>query len=166
MNRRNALRSIGVTTAGVLAYSSCTSVVEISYPNLPIKSKDAQLITLVSLVILPENPLDFPTIETREVFILEWIDQVFDKEQIKAFIESMNAFKNEVGDSFNSISMEEQLNTLRAIIETDSKAVDFIQTVKSISIRHFTTSQTYLTDYVHFEFIPGRYEGCTSRTQL
>ena len=38
----------------------------------------------------------------------------------------------------------------------------FINTTKRLSIRHFTTSEFYLTEYLNYEYAPSRYIGCVT----
>lgn len=162
MNRRNAIISMAWATGGIFALSSCTQIPTLSYPNLPIKSAGKEELVLISQIILPEDPVHFSSLESREKFVLGWINDLFTKNQIEEFIEQFNDFQIR-NPHFSKLKAQEQLQVIIESAKSSTPAAAFLKTLKSISIKHFTTTENYLSQYANYKFIPGRYMGCVKR---
>ncbi len=162
MDRRSAVKTMAWATGGILALSSCTGIPELSYPNIPLKSRDKDTTVLVSQRILPENPLEFATLETREQFVLSWINDMLTQEEISDFVSQLKDFKKRHHD-FEKLDAEQQLELIQKTANTKTAAAKFLKTLKGISIKHFTSTETYLTQYTHYKFIPGPLVGCIDR---
>jgi len=149
MKRRQALQTIALTTGSLMLLPYCTSASEPVYERLPISSKQKKLVGAISNAILPENPTEFSTPESRQHFVLLMVNDTFKPEQIQEFLNGLKAYENESGNSI--------------ILESSNEDVDkFIHSIKKLSIQHFTTSMNFMQNYLQFEFIPGRYNGCIS----
>lgn len=149
MKRRKALQTIALTTGSLMLLPYCTSASEIVYENLPISSKQKKLIGAISNSILPENQTEFVTPESRQHFVLLMVNDTFKPEKIQDFLNGLEAYENESGTSIQLESANEEVNK-------------FIQSIKQLSIQHFTTSMNFMQNYLQFEFIPGRFNGCVS----
>jgi hypothetical protein len=166
MNRRNAIKSMAWATSGVLALSYCSPLPELAYSRVGFNKKDRNLIIYVSLQILSEDPLNFPTRESREEFVFSWINDMFTDEEIKDLEKGLELFKASFDGSFSNLSTEEQNDILRKSLKGDNGAADFVKQIKNISVLHFRTTENYMTQYLNYEFIPGRYFGCINRAQV
>ena len=149
MKRRKALQTIALTTGSLMLLPYCTSASEPVYENLPISSKQKKLIGAISNAILPENQTEFATPESRQHFVLLMVNDTFKPEKIQDFLNGLEAYENESGNSIQLESANEEVNK-------------FIQSIKQLSIQHFTTSMNFMQNYLQFEFIPGRFNGCVS----
>ena len=166
MRRRLAIKKIGIIVGGVsfLPYA-CSNEQQLLYPNLTpyLKSKQLELIGLISNLILPKDDSTFPTKESRKEFILTMINDCYSESNTKKFIASFQSFESSIIEfykkSFFDLSFNEQMNFLTSEYESKSNSLFFLDTLKNYSILHFETSENYMLDYLKLEFIPGRYEG-------
>ena len=168
MKRRSALQKIAWVSGGIamLPYY-CSTQSEITvYNNLPIAISDRNLINLLSNLILPEDPESFPTMESRLDFVLTQVNDGFDSQEISDYLFGMTAFREHVmatyGTSFEDLVELDQLACIGKTIDCSDEKSFFVSTIKRHSLRHFTTSENYMKNYLNFEFMPGRYNGCVS----
>ena len=166
MNRRNAIKSMAWATSGVLALSYCSPLPELAYSRVGLNKKDRNLIIYVSLQILSEDPLNFPTRESREEFVFSWINDMYTDQEIKDLEKGLELFKASFDGAFSNLSTDEQNDILRKSLKGDDGAADFVKQIKNISVLHFRTTENYMTQYLNYEFIPGRYFGCINRAQV
>lgn len=165
MNRRHAIKSMAWATSGVLALSYCSPLPELAYSRIGLNKKDRNLIVYISLQILSEDPLNFPTRESREEFVFSWINDMFTDQEINDFEKGLKLFKASFDGSFSNLTSEDQNDLLRKSLEGDDAAANFVKQIKNISVLHFRTTENYMTQYLNYEFIPGRYYGCMNRVQ-
>ena len=168
MKRRSALQKIAWVSGGIamLPYY-CSSQPEITaYSNLPIAISERNLINLLSNLILPEDPERFPTIESRLDFVLTRVNDGFDSQEISDYLFGMTEFRKHVtvtyGTSFEDLVEVDQLACIGKTSDCSDEKSFFVSTIKRHSLRHFTTSENYMKNYLNFEFMPGRYNGCVS----
>jgi len=152
-------------TSGVLALSYCSPLPELAYSRVGLNKKDRNLIVYISLQILSEDPLNFPTRESREEFVFSWINDMFTDQEINDLEKGLELFKGSFEGSFSNLSSEEQKNILTSNLKGDDGAANFVKQIKNISVLHFRTTENYMTQYLNYEFIPGRYFGCIKRAQ-
>ena len=168
MKRRSALQKIAWVSGGIamLPYYCSTQPEIIAYSNLPIAISDRNLIYLLSNLILPEDTENFPTMESRLDFVLIRVNDGFDSQEISDYLFGMTAFRKHViatyGNPFEDLVTEDQLACIGKTIDCSDEKSFFISTIKRHSLRHFTTSENYMKNYLNFEFMPGRYNGCVS----
>lgn len=169
MRRRVVIKKIGIIVGGlaVLPYA-CSNEQQLLHPNITpyLKSKQIELIGLISNLILPKKDLTFPTKESRQEFILTMINDCYSKSNIKKFLASFQYFESNIieyyNNSFFELSFNEKINYLNNEYESKSDSLFFLDTLKSYSILHFETSENFMSNYLNFEFVPGRYEGKVS----
>ena len=168
MKRRSALQKIAWVGGGIamLPYYCSTHSEITSYSNLPIVISDRNLINLISNLILPEDTENFPTMESRLDFILTRVNDGFDSQEVSDYLFGMTAFRRHViatyGTPFEDLVTEDQLACIGKNIDCSDEKSFFVSTIKRHSLRHFTTSENYMKNYLNFEFMPGRYNGCVS----
>ena len=88
MNRRDALKNVGIIAGGliILPYA-CSLTPEIIFSNLPnIKKEQQDLIGWLCNCILPEDIENFPTLEIRQNFVLTQVNDCLDIEKISEFL--------------------------------------------------------------------------------
>ena len=168
MKRRSALQKIAWVSGGIamLPYYCSTQPERTVYSNLPITIPDRNLINLLSNLILPEDTEGFPTMESRLDFILTMVNDGLDSQEISDYLFGMTEFRKHViatyGTSFEDLVTEDQLACIGKTIDCSDEKSFFVSTIKRHSLRHFTTSENYMKNYLNFEFMPGRYNGCVS----
>ena len=98
IRRRKAIKNIGLITGGILTLPyHCSFEPQISYSNFPLlKKKEQDLIAAICDIILPTDFNNFPTLETREHFVLTMINDCLDNEKRIEFSVGLNSFQNEI----------------------------------------------------------------------
>ena len=165
MNRRIALKHVGLITAGlVITPYGCNIEPEVIYSNLPmIKKSQQQTIGYLSNIILPEDAINFPTMESRREFILTMVNDCYSSSKIKRFSKGFEMISTELKDiEFGKFSLNEQISFIDKSSLSKYPSSFFIETLKKHSLLHFESSENYMIDYLNFEFIPGRYLGSVS----
>ena len=166
IRRRKALKNIGLITGGVLTLPyNCSFETQISYSNFPLlKKKEQDLIADICDIILPTDFTNFPTLETRENFVLTMINDCLDNENRIEFSTGLNSFQNKILEvkkiHFQDLSLDEQNNIVANFIDNEKSEIGvFLNYLKYYSLIHFETSENYMINYLNFEFMPGHYNG-------
>ncbi|MEM9328516.1 MAG: gluconate 2-dehydrogenase subunit 3 family protein [Bacteroidota bacterium] len=180
MKRREALQNLVAVTATLMYVPSCTVEEAIpSYSNLPISNEEYRLVKHVVEAMLPNKPKskpesteDIPVITTPESshdFVLTMINDAYSPLQIGRYARGLRLFHQFVQDEYKQRFA--QLNEFQHILlfteMTESEAFPkslqfFLEETKRLAVRHFTSSEYFLTQKMEWEFIPGRYVGCVS----
>jgi hypothetical protein len=165
MNRRTAIQNLGYLTGGTLFLPfACQEIGVPIYSNLPLMNKKEQaLIGHISLVLLPDDLQSFPAPESRQHFVLTMINDCSDAKQIATFVGGFEAFQWALSPTQNinfiELTDQEQMDFLSNQFEQDTIIRDFLNVIKKYSLLHFETTEAYMTQYLKFEFIPGRFMG-------
>lgn len=165
MNRRTAIQNLGYLTGGTLFLPfACQEIGVPIYSNLPLMNKKEQaLIGHISLVLLPDDLQSFPAPESRQHFVLTMINDCSDAKQITTFVGGFEAFQWALSHTQNinfiELTDQEQMDFLSNQFEQDTIIRDFLNVIKKYSLLHFETTEAYMTQYLKFEFIPGRFMG-------
>ena len=165
MNRRSAIKNVGFLTGGIfLLPYACESTPEIIYSNFPlIQRKEQALIGQICQVILAEDPINFPTPEKRVHFVLTMINDCGSSKEIAFLTNGLKSFSKALSPdqkiNFSDLTIEDQQEFIGNQFEEKSTVSDFLSLLKRYSILHFETSEHYLTKYLKFESMPGRYLG-------
>ncbi|MDG2371815.1 MAG: hypothetical protein P8L83_04295 [Flavobacteriaceae bacterium] len=165
MNRRIAIKQIGLLTGGlvILPYA-CNVEPNIIYYNLPtIKGAQQKTIGHICNIILPEDIINFPTLESRQEFVLTMVNDCYAESKVEKFIKGFDIISiliNEI--KFENLSIEEQISFIDKQTKSNDSSSFFLKTLKKYSLLHFESSENYMVDYLNFEFVPGRYLGSVS----
>tara|TARA_B100001057_G_scaffold461187_1_gene512968 strand:- start:92 stop:610 length:519 start_codon:yes stop_codon:yes gene_type:complete len=170
MKRRNAIKNIGFITGGIfLLPYSCNSSPGIVYSNLPlIKRREQELIGQICNVILAEDTINFSTPEKREFFVLTMINDCGSSREITILTEGLKSLKTyltkEQKIDLKNLEGEQIIKFIKTEFESKTKISEFLNLLKKYSMLHFETSENYLTQYLNYEFMPGKYSGRVIRT--
>jgi len=175
MKRRRALQGIAVLGIAIPLLPGCKSPIpEKIYENLLLETEQRSLIQSLINLILPVDKKSVPieTPETTLDFVLTYINDCFEQEEIDDYLAGLNTFIAQYrGDdennpiSFQSILPEQQNIMVAALEEGEDlpkELAHFYHSTKGLTIRHFTSSEMFMTKYLDFEFVPGRFSGCVS----
>lgn len=161
MRRRKALQSIAMGIGGVATLSHCNTFIA-SVPQL--QKKDEQFIGLISESILPSKSTSFPTPEPRLEFLVNQLEGGLTSAQFEEYKLGLEEFKKSIDDSyapaFDILSTDQQYEMLTKALASEGSLGFFMQKTKQWSLRHFITSENYMTNYLGYEFMPNRYLGC------
>jgi hypothetical protein len=161
MKRRKAIQTIAMGVGGLGILSQCTSM-----PTLPqlLKKKDQNLLGLLTEAILPSKREDFPTPETRMQFILNQLGEELTTEEFDRYMMGLEIFKGLVEQTFLSsyeeLDFDTQNYTIQRALGHPGELGYFMQKNRKWSMRHFMTSERYMTEFLNYEFIPNRHLGC------
>jgi len=165
MNRRIAIKHIGLLTGGFVIFPyACNVEPQIIYSNLPtIKGVQQNTIGYICNIILPEDVINFPTLESRQEFVLTMVNDCYTQSKLEKFIEGFERTSSQINDlKFDNLSLEEQISFIDRQSQSNDSSSFFLTTLKKYSLLHFESSENYMIDYLNFEFIPGRYLGSVS----
>ncbi len=112
--------------------------------------------------IIPET--DTPGAKSLGVDLLvaKIVNDCLDSEAQKTFgnglVELDKAAKKQFSKAFKLTNPDERVEVLKSMPTDDG----FIDTLRNLTIRSYSTSEYVMTNIQHFEFIPGRYLGCVN----
>jgi hypothetical protein len=104
--------------------------------------------------------------ESREEFVLSWLNDMLTDEELKRLEQGLELFKDSFKGSFSELSDSDQQKRLIEGLKAEDLSGEFLRQIKNISTLHFRTTENYMTQYLNYEFIPGRYLGCKNRVAI
>lgn len=168
MKRRELIRNIALVSAGITLMPACN--LEISrpvYENIPLDNEQWKLLSRLTKAILPKGELPVTTPETTPDFVLTMINDCFEPRDIQKYLTGLRVFQQYLRDEydlpFQRLNPEQHLLLFSKIEQSEllpESLQYFLHTTKQLTVRHFTSSEYYLKNYLDFEFVPGRYLGC------
>ena len=179
MNRRLAIKNLGMLTSGMILLPSCDFSEEkasIVLNKLQITIEQEELVKDLVATIIPEG--EIPGAGSLEVQNFVWImvDDCMDGEEQKSFIKGLDLFAAQVkknqNKAYSDLEQEERLRLLQIISKkksqdgvnesnSDNKALDyFINTTKSYTIRGYMQSQYIMTEVMPYALVPGSFDNC------
>ena len=175
MDRRKALRNLGILTGGMVLLPSCEfskEKISIALNNLQVTETQESLLKNLVSTLIPEG--DLPGAGSLEVHDFVWVmvDDCMDKERQDAYIRGLNDFesyiKKTIGKTFASGSNEERVLALKGISEDatdDSAKINddvkvFFNTTKELTIFGYMRSEYIMTEVMPYTLIPGSYGPC------
>jgi hypothetical protein len=161
MKRRDAVYAITLGVTGVASltqYSSSPSI------KLKIDQNDKELINSISKTILPLKSESFKTPELRIEFIVNQVEGALTEKEIETYKSGLSNLKNQITafnpSGFNSLNFKSKSEIILKAIELKNDIGFFIRKTRQWSLRHFMTSEEFMTEFLKYEFIPGRHLGC------
>jgi hypothetical protein len=161
MKRRDAVYAITLGMTGVASLTQCSPS-----PSLKpkIDQKDKELINSISKTILPLKSESFKTPELRIEFIVDQVEGALTEKEIETYKSGLSNLKNQITafnpSGFNSLNFKSKSEIILKAIELENDIGFFIRKTRQWSLRHFMTSEEFMTKFLKYEFIPGRYLGC------
>lgn len=161
MNRRKAIQQIGIFALSAKYFASC----DFSKPPKDILNTDQkQFLQAFSNIILPIDKSQFETPDTITDFIITIVKECKSSDEITSFQNGLAAIQKSAKVNLKDIANPTQsdINTwIAALLKSEDKSIlSTLETVKSLSIEHLVTSESYLKTYTNYEFVPGRFNGC------
>lgn len=170
MKRRQAIQSLATISMGVVFLPSC----EVGssgpvYSNLPFTNNQRELIGELVDIILPKEDLEVTTPESTLDFVLTMVNDCYAPDDIQKFQAGFSEFETYLDQNYRKnlqkVGPEDQKELLAYLENSEdlSESLDFFyNNTKRLTIQHFTSSNFFMTGYLDFEFVPGRYIGCAS----
>ncbi len=179
MNRRKALKNLGLIAGGIILLPSCDfsdEKVSIILNKLQITIEEEKLLQEIVATILPEG--EIPGAKSLKVSNFVWVmidDMLSDKKQ-KSFMNGLRLFDVNVKElrknSFTDLSENDKLIVLKDLLngstqkdktenKNDLKDVKrFLQAVKYYATWGFMQSEYIMTDIMPYQLVPGTYGSC------
>lgn len=175
MDRRKALRNLGILTGGVVLFPSCDFTEEkVSLALNTLRITESQETLMKELVgcIIPEG--DIPGAVSLKVHDFVWVmvDDCMDEPSKESYLIGLNNFDNSIknisGKRFAKLKPEERIKTLSGILEKaddtmgsfDKDLINFIQTSKNFTTLGYMRSEYIMTEVMPYTLIPGTYGPC------
>ena len=175
MDRRNALRNLGILTGGMVLLPSCDfsqEKVSLALNKLSIKASEESLMKELVSCIIPEG--DIPGAASLKVHDFVWVmvdDCLNEKDQTK-FLKGLQSFEASVkksnGKSFLTMEQDEQEKTLTAILNKTSKTAEstegeinfFVSMTKRLTAYGYMESEYIMKEVMPYTLVPGSYGPC------
>ncbi len=180
MERRNALKSLGVIAAGLALLPSCSDGLTLllsEEDSFDFSPKQGLWLNALSQAILPYGDHQITTLETFPDFVQKMIAKTKNEKDIASFINGYNLATAEIKTQYNRSAskitptevisyfknvMTPSRNELAQTPEEKLQLADirtFTSEVRNMSIYHLTTSQDYMETVDNYHIIPGTYIG-------
>lgn len=178
INRREAIRRVAIIMGGALSTSAiagvlqgCTAKGDIHWKPIFFSEKQAAIVTVVAERILPKTN----TPGAIDAGVPEFIDSMLldiyrDEEQLR-FVAGLDRLENDsqvvYGHAFTELKPQQQDELLKKYAKeaeekrsVSDKEKTFFFDIKQLTMLGFFTSEIGARQFLHFERVPGRYDGC------
>lgn len=180
MNRRIALKQLGLITAGAVLLPACVQQAakpaSIALKNLQITGSQEALVAEFAETLIPATDIPGAKAMNLQQFVLRMIDDCQPPDVQEEFGKGLAAFEQTVdkkfGKSFDELGVSERkglLNELESAAKAEqpsglSAVSKFYSLTKRYTIQGFTTSEYVLTNVLPYNMIPGKFIGCVPIT--
>ncbi len=176
MNRRIALKQLGLVTAGAMLLPGCLKQVRplsVALNNLSVTGEQEGLLAEMAESIIPATDIPGAKALNLQAFVLRMVDDCQDADAQKNFETGLSQFDEAVVTKFKKpfeeCSAKERKEflleidfTAKAERESDkSTPVSvFYSLVKRYTIQGFLNSEYIMTNVLVYNMIPGKFVGC------
>ena len=186
MDRREAIKRVGVLMGGVLSASTVAGVLggcraepsAVGYVPQTLSAPQDELVTVLAELIIPET--DTPGAEAARVnaFIDKMLGEWFKDDERTRFLDGLTDVEARAQASyskaFQALNLDEQTALLTALEDeaiaarSDSQAAGrpFFSMLKELTLVGYYTSEVGATQELRYERAPGRYDGCVPYADL
>jgi hypothetical protein len=166
MNRRSALKYIGLTSAAAFILPSCLfdqKKESIALNNLKINSDEEELLTQFAAALIPETDTPGAMEVGAHQFALVMVDDCMAKPDQDKYLKGLRSFENEVksktGKSFIKASPQERESLLIDLEKGKDSLSDevkmFFSTTRGYIIQGYTQSEYFLRNVKQYKLVPG-----------
>lgn len=175
MDRRKALKNLGILSGGLVLLPSCDfseEKISLTLNKLKITESQESLMNELVSSIIPEGEILGAKGINLQNFIWVIVDDCMEASSQESYLRGLSAFNNRVeamtGKSFNNHDQEERVKTLKSIVKgkedgADAEEIDlihFVETTKQIAIWGYMTSKYMMTDIMPYRLVPSTYGPC------
>lgn len=171
MERRKAVQNLALIAGGIAFLPGCSlEETEPVFDRLALVPGDYRLVSEVSSAILPQGESPIETLEPTADFVLTMVNDVFSEKESIRYVRGLGLFKQLIKDeyqkAFSELNAQQHVLLFTEITHSDiyPKTLKFfLSATKQLTIRHFTSSEYFMSEKLDFEFAPGRYKGNVDR---
>lgn len=167
MKRRRAIQNIVVVGSGLVLLPACDFEPIPVFGNIPLEKRQYRFLQELSEAILPVQKLAIAGPDTPVDLGLTLLNDCYAAEDRAKFLAGLTTFqkhlKEQYGKSLAKLDSEQKKQLFEFIAgeeNTDEALKYFFNTMKRFTVQHFTGTEHFMTQYLEFEFAPGRYVGC------
>lgn len=175
MDRRKALRNLGILTSGMVLLPSCDfseEKISLVLNKLSITASQEELMKELVATILPEG--EIPGARTLLVHDFVWVmvddclEMTIQESYLKGLSNFEADFKELEGKSFLSSTQEDRVNALASIVSSKENAsekintdlISFIEITKRFAVLGYMQSEYMMTEVMPYPLIPGTFGTC------
>lgn len=173
MNRRHAIRTAFIFSAGATLLPSCLqkdTTTAISLNNIVVNNEQQKMLAQLAAAIIPTTKFIGAAEVKAHEFTLMMVDDCYSPEKQQLFINGLQQFNKLVtskyGEPFADCSNEQKTAWLTAIEnkkDIPDEVVQFYQTTKQHTLQAFTSCKQYMVDVRKYNMVPGPgFKGCVS----
>lgn len=177
MDRRKALRDLGILTSGIVLLPSCNfseEKISLALNKLSITGSQEELMKELVTTMLPEGEILGASSLKVHDFVWIMVDDCLEKtpqgSYLKGLTDFKKVFKDLQGENFLSLNQEKRvvaLDSIEASIENNSANIDknflnFLQITKEFAILGFMQSEYMMTEIMPYSLVPGTYGTCVT----
>ncbi|SMO80920.1 gluconate 2-dehydrogenase subunit 3 family protein [Gracilimonas mengyeensis] len=179
MNRRQALKSIGVLLGGAVSAPVAMGFLNgvkaepgLSWNPSFFSETEAKIVSLVTDIIMPET--DTPAASELGVpkFIEDMVGKVWDPYSRERFMNGFEYFQERALDDLRMDFYKASPTMQKAFVNKRHRQIfgevvdwserPFLWSMKELTITGYCTTEVGATQLLHHDPIPGGYEGCVS----
>lgn len=172
MNRRSAIKSLVIISAGAALLPSCLQEEKkssLALKNIKTSQDDEKLLSELSETIIPKTATPGAKDVSADLFALMMIDECYPPDNQEKFVKGLQGFKDFAKKKFDKPFMECTAAERTAMVNAIESKKDipedvdfFYNTMKRLTVQAFTTSEYYLTKVHVYQLVPGKFYGCVS----
>lgn len=171
MERRKAVQNLALIAGGIAFLPGCTlEATEPVFDQLGLVPGDYRLVSEVTRAILPQGEKPVATMEPTADFVLNMVNDVYSEKESTRYVRGLGLFKQLIKDeyqkAFSELNAQQHVLLFTEITHSDiyPKSLKyFLSTTKQLTVRHYTSSEYFMSEKLDFEFAPGRYRGNVNR---
>ncbi len=175
MDRRNALRNLGIITGGVVLLPSCDFSEEkasLVLNKLSIMASEESMMKELVSCIIPEGTIPGAASLNVHNFVWIMVDDILKEEEQNRFLNGMKSFepyvKKSSGQSFTKLNQQQREDVLTSILKLNIEAKNssdndlnfFVSQSKGLTSYGFMQSEYIMKEIMPYSLIPGTYGPC------
>lgn len=177
MNRRTALKQVGLLTAGAMLVPACVRKVNeatVALKNIAITGDQEALLADIVGTFIPAT--DTPGAKELDIhkYVLRMVDDCQDRESQQHFVTGLGqvdeSTETRFDKTFSDCTTEERITLFGELEEKktpekmgdgkESQLYALYSIVKRYAIQGYLSSEYIMTNVLVYNMVPGRFDGC------
>lgn len=167
MKRREALKTLGLATAGLVAlpaWASGWTARDVAIESSTFSTNEQALLSSIADTFIPAKDNLGAIPQEVDKFLIRLFDECYEPDEQDNIKLQLNVLNDRAAEedskSFTDCSQLQREELILTFLDSDDEAENrFFQLVKYETIRGFRTSKVVMEDYHGYRVIPGFYNG-------
>ena len=168
MERRTLLKCFLLIAGGTAVLPSCLhkeAKASLLLKNLSVTAEEEAMLAEFAETLIPASATPGAKDTYSHLYALRMLDDCHEKEEQQAFMKGMRAVEEMAKSRYNTgfadttAARRTELLTLLENKKGNDEAQAFYKQMKSLTIQGWLTSKPVMGDILHYELVPGRYNG-------